>query len=68
MNEVFRSRVSVEREGVNCFVFNTEVFPKEFVHDYNWRIYALESLLLDYKRSITNFAKFQINIAFYLET
>ena len=37
MNEVFRSRVSVEREGVNCFVFNTEVFPKEFVHDYNCR-------------------------------
>ena len=55
-------------EGVNCFVYNTEVIPKGFAFGNNCRIYALEFLLQDYKRSITNLEKCQIDIAFYLET
>ena len=52
----------------NCFVYNTWGFPKEFAYGYNCRIYTLEFPLLDYKRNITIFAKFQNDIAFYLET
>ena len=53
--------VMLEMEGLNYFVNDTIVFSKEFVYDYNSRIYALEFLHLDYKMSIKNLAKFQID-------
>ena len=56
-----RNPVMLEMEGLNYFVNDTIVFSKEFVYDYNSRIYALEFVHLDNKMSIKNLAKFQID-------